>query len=103
MDQLVVVGSNITFMCSAMGVPRPNIAWFALSDMGPVELTTAMFSIEVTDGPGERNVTSTVTLTNVQPFMALTYSCNATNVVSATESTAVLTVHSELHSIIPQC
>ena len=96
-DDLVVSGSNVSFICSAEGLPRPSITWFALTDAGPMELVPGpLFSFEITEGPGERNITGIVTLINVQPIRGRSYTCNSTNIVSEVHSTVVLTVHSEL-------
>ena len=95
MNQTAVAGNNVTFMCSAEGLPRPTITWFAvINSSSSIELTTdvVVFSIDNSDA-GERGVMSILTITDVQPNMARTYICNATNDVSATQSLAVLTVH----------
>ena len=96
-NDLVVTGSNVSFICSAEGLPRPNITWFALTDADPVELMAPFFSFEIVEGPGERNITSIVTFINVQPILGRAYTCNATNIVNEVHSTVNLTVLGELY------
>ena len=92
MDQLVVAPGNVTFTCVAEGVSRPNITWFFLhSELGPIQAPSDTFSLN--EGPGEREVMSTLTITNSQPVNGGMYSCNASNEVSTETATATLTVH----------
>ena len=57
--------------------------------------------IEVVIGPGEREVTSTLTFMGVQPFQSNIASCNATNEVGTDVATASLTVYSEWRDYVP--
>ena len=57
--------------------------------------------IEVVIGPGEREVTSTLTFMVVQPSQSNVASCNATNEVGTDVATADLIVYSEWRDYVP--
>ena len=57
--------------------------------------------IEVVIGPGEREVTSTLTFVGGQPFQSNVGSCNATNEVGTEVATADLIVYSEWRDYVP--
>ena len=86
---------NATFMCTAEGLPRPNITWFRLLNEVPQALPVDRFSVQTMDGPGERTVTSVLTIENAQPALAGMYVCNATNEVALDTEFVNLLVHSE--------
>ena len=96
-DQTVVAPASVSFTCVAEGLPTPNITWFTFTEsLGLTELDTQDSNISTsTNG---RQLMSVLTLSTVEPFMttAITYLCNASNVVSQDGAMATLTVHGEL-------
>lgn len=93
MSQLTMAPGNVTFMCVAVGLPRPNITWFFLLNEVPIELSPAFIS--TSNGVNDREVVSVFILENIQPVMAGRYTCNATNEVGTDATIANLTVHGE--------
>ena len=100
MNQFVVFPGNTTFTCVAEGLPRPTISWFITVPSGSlVELPrndpVLGLSIEDTNGPGDREVTSVVIIINILSFLGTTYTCVASNEVDTQVATANLTVQSK--------
>ena len=95
MDQAVVSPDSATFTCVAEGLPRPNITWFMLTGDGPQGLPAGVL-VQSVNGIGDRQVMSTLTISNTQPQVAAMYVCNATNDVNVEFAMATLTVNSEL-------
>ena len=95
-DQTVVAPASVSFTCIAEGLLIPNITWFTFTEsQGLTELDTQDSNIStLTNG---RQLISVLTLSTVEPFMttAITYLCNATNIVSQDRAMATLTVHGE--------
>ena len=93
MGETVLAGDTATFMCVAEGVPRPSITWYSQT---PQEIAPGgRFSVETVNGAGDRQVTSTLSITDAQPLQAGMYACNATNEVAVDVAMATLTVNSE--------
>ena len=100
MNQLVVSPGNTTFTCVAEGLPRPTISWFITVPNGSlVELprndSVLGLSIEDTTRPGDREEMSVITITNILPFLGVTYTCVACNEVDTQVAAAILTVLSK--------
>ena len=100
MNQIVVSPGNTTFTCVAEGLPRPTISWFITVPNGslvefPRNDPALGLSIEDTNGPGDREVTSVITITNILPFLGVTYTCVASNEVDTQVAAANLTVQSK--------
>ena len=102
MNKLVVSPGNMytTFTCVAEGLPRPTISWFITVPNGTqVELprndSELGLSIENTNGPGDREVMSVITITNILPFFSTTYTCVVSNEVNTQVAAANLTVLSK--------
>ena len=93
----MVAGNNTaTFICMAEGLPRPSIMWYSLVTETPQKIAQGgRFSVETVEGAGDRQVTSTLTITNAQPLLAGKYACNATNEVAMDVAIVTLTVYSE--------
>ena len=96
MDQAVVSPDSATFTCVTEGLPRPNITWFVLTGDGPQGLPVDGFMVQSVNGIEDRQVMSTLTISNTQPLVAGMYVCNATNDVDVEVAMATLTVNSEL-------
>ena len=100
MNQLVVSPGNTTFTCVAEGLPRPTISWFiTVPDGSLVELprndSVLGLSIADTTGPGDRVTMSVISITNILPFLGVTYTCVVSNEVSTEVAAANLTVQSK--------
>ena len=100
LNQIVVSPGNTTFTCVAEGLPRPTISWFIIVPNGSlVELPrndpVLGLTIEDTSGPGDREVMSVITITNILPFLGVTYNCVASNEVDTQVAVANLTVQSK--------
>ena len=100
MNQIVVSPGNTSFTCVAEGLPRPTISWFITAPSGSlVELprndSALGISIEDTNGPGDRVIMSVITITNILPFLGVTYTCVVSNEVSTQVAAANLTVQSK--------
>ena len=95
-DQTVVAPAGVSFTCVAEGLPIPNITWSTFTDSQRLtELDTQDSNISTSING--RQLTSVLTLSTVEPFIttAITYLCNATNIVSQDRAMATLTVHGE--------
>ena len=100
MNQIVVSPGDTTFTCVAEGLPRPTISWFITVPNGSlVELPrndpALGLSIEDTNGPGDRMLMSVITITNILPFLGVTYTCVVSNEVDTQVAAANLTVQSK--------
>jgi len=67
------------FNCSATGLPRPNITWTIRQNNGMSSTSIADFNISTIIGADDRLITSILTISIVQPVMAATYVCTASN------------------------
>ena len=100
-DMTVVEPERASFTCVAEGLPRPFITWFLQQDNMTSEISDGLdFNITVTEGSGDRQVTSILTVASVRPSLAGMYICNASNMVDDNTENATLIVHGEcLHLI----
>ena len=90
-NQTVLQLENVTFSCSASGIPRPILRWERVSVNGSLLPTENDIIIE--EMMGEREVVSSLTIVAVQPCDSGQYTCVAINVVGTTTAVATLTVH----------
>lgn len=85
---MVLLGGNVTFTCTAIGVPAPNITW-SNEVNGIIEATN--------NDTMDTSTTSTLMLTNLTAsYFNQSYTCTASNVHGMSNSSAVLTEGSEL-------
>ena len=90
MDQAENESAIASYTCQADGEPLPTISWYFNGDpLGPANGTKYMF----TDRPFATSVMSVLNIRNLEASDAGTYTCDATNVVSADTSSGVLTVN----------
>jgi len=79
-DTPAMMGDNVTFTCTATGIPLPNITWMNESIM----LMSSDMIIDST------TILSTLTLSNLQDDDFDNYTCTATNMFGSDDSTALL-------------
>ena len=94
-DRTIVEPNTVSFTCDANGFPRPNITWFIQQDGRSIQLSNDTDFTYTTNGSGDRQVTSTLTVASVRPSLAGMYICNASNVVDDDAQDATLIVHSK--------
>ena len=82
MDTAGVVGGNVTFTCTATGIPLPNITWMDENDN-----SVLVGSDMIIDGT---TILSTLTLSNLQDDDFDNYTCTATNMFGSDDVTALL-------------
>ena len=72
---------SVTFLCAAIGKPRPTITWYrTIDDSGIQEQINISGLIAVTEiEKGDTEVLSNLTLSKVLPSSAGNYSCIAEN------------------------
>ena len=88
-NAIVLLGGNVTFTCTAIGVPAPTITW-SNEVIGAINAT----SIEIEDTV---TTTSMLTLTNLESsYFNQSYTCMASNEHGMVNRSAVLTEGSEL-------
>ena len=87
-DAVVLLNGEVTFTCTAIGVPAPIITW-SNEDNNVIDATTNE-SMDTT-------TTSTLTLTNLtSSYFNQSYTCTASNEHGMTNRSAYLTEGSEL-------
>ena len=90
----VVQFEEAVFTCNATARPRPTITWFRVAADGNQTNVAELDRTEVKPTEiGERELSSELTISNAQPSDAGSYTCQADNVVSSVDESAVLTVH----------
>ena len=94
-NKTVVELEGVNFTCDAMGSPRPNIIWFICRDGMLMQISSGTSFTIFNSSNGDAQVTSTLMLTRVKPYLAGVYICNASNVVSYDTESATLVVHSK--------
>ena len=82
-----MINDNVTFTCTATGIPLPIIKWMDENDNSDL-----MGSDMIID---DTTIQSTLTLSNLQDDDFDNYTCTATNMFSSDDVTALL--GSELH------
>ena len=96
-DQTQNETDTASFTCVATGEPVPTISWY-FNDV-PVDVTdTVKYEIVSTISP--TSTQSVLRIRNVQSSDVGTYTCNATNLISSTTSSGVLTVNGEDYFIM---
>ena len=87
-DAVVLLGGQVTFTCTAIGVPAPNITWSNVVN-GTIEATSNVTM--------DTSTTSTLVLTNLTAsYFNQSYTCTASNEHGMFNISAVLTEGSEL-------
>ena len=87
-DAVVLLGGEVTFTCTAIGVPAPIITW-SNEVNGTINATSNITM--------DTSTTSILTLTNLTAsYFNQSYTCTASNIHGMTNSSAVLTEGSEL-------
>ena len=94
MDETQDEGESASFTCQATGQPVPTIRWYFNEAQVDVAITMKYTVSENT--VNTNSINSTLTIMDVESSDVGTYTCNATNVVSSTTSSGVLTVNGEL-------
>ena len=92
----ILEGMSVTFLCAATGRPRPTITWYrTIGDSDTLErVNVSSNRVTVTENEnGERELMSNLTVTNVRPSDAATYTCIADNGVDIEMSNDTLTVN----------
>ena len=88
--------SNVSFNCTARGIPVPDFTWTVDSGSGAVTVME-LGQISITTVPMSTQV-STLTLMSVEPSLA-TYTCNASNLLGSDSSAAILDVQGEYSTV----
>ena len=92
-DILASENDNITFNCSAYGVPAPTIAWIKKQTGNTLQLVTAIDGYTVSSSnTGNKSVTSQLTISMVMLSNAGTFVCRATSSGAIATSSATLMV-----------
>ena len=90
LEKTVTEPNIAEFVCNATARPRPTITWYTDDGMSRALLVNATIMEQKT---GDRELTSTLTISPTAPSHATYYVCVAENVVDTDEMNAMLTVH----------
>lgn len=82
MDVAGMLGETVTFTCTAIGIPIPNITWSS-DDMSSIEATRDIVM-------GDNTIVSMLRLSNLQDEDFVYYICTATNMFGSDDVTALL-------------
>ena len=85
-SQTAILGSNVTFNCTATGYPKPTITWAKENDSGPVLYNP---TAEILTGDGN-SIFSQLVITEVKSRDYGTYHCVARNSAGVNSSSAAL-------------
>ena len=88
---LQLQGRNISFMCTAFGIPRPSITWMFVGVDGTMDEPSSTNIKEI-----ENVVTAELNITNIKPEEFGIYSCIATNMFNNDTEMALLEEGSKL-------
>ena len=79
-DQIVTSSDIANFVCTASGLPRPNITW---TNPDGATLVSGLNYINITEdySRGERTLVSTLNIINASSSSSGEYKCNADNSV----------------------
>ena len=94
-DQEDDEGNTVNFICQAFGEPVPTISWLLNDNLVNIS-DVDKYNISVQMSPGNNAINSTLRVMKLESSDVGTYTCNATNVVSSSTSSGVLTVNGEL-------
>ena len=86
---------NASFSCTAIGEPLPNITWFNGTVM---ILETEKYNISITK-EDSNTVTSTLLIMDPRPDDSGVYTCNVSNFLGYSTSTANLTVNGKYYMV----
>ena len=92
----ILEGMSATFLCGATGRPRPTITWYrTIGDSDTLERVNVSDNrVTLSENEnGDRELMSSLTVTNVLPPDAATYICIAENGVDIEMSNDTLTVN----------
>ncbi len=95
-DSAIVVftrQSSVTFTCSGLGDPLPNIEWYRGDAL--IKTTDTKYNISVSSDIAVDFVTSVMTVLDIQPNDTDLYTCNVSNNLGHSTMTASLIVHSK--------
>ena len=95
-DLVVTQPSVATFVCTAMGIPRPSITWYKVEmDNSHTMLSGTELGVSITlnNSDSESTLNSTLVLYPTRPFHSAVYICESTNLLSSTDTNASLTVY----------
>ena len=98
-DQIQNEGDLTLFTCQATGEPVPTISWYFNNTL----LVDGMKHTISDTLVNTTTINSTITIMSVQSSDVGTYTCNATNVLSADTSSGILTVNGESLILIQLC
>ena len=86
---------SATFTCNATARPRPTVTWYTDNDSGNTTLLVdGSNDVKIMEQEtGDRELTSTLTISPIAPSDATDYVCVAENVVDTDEMTNNLTVY----------
>ena len=91
-DQTVTEYNNVSFSCTVSGYERPTISWsFSGTNLSNTNDVTIMETFS-----GNNDITSTITLTNVNRSSAGLYQCTGRNGLNSVTAGANLTVNCKL-------
>ena len=82
------------FTCNATGRPRPSISWYRIELNNSRTRLPDDQSVEVPSG--EREISSTLTVSSTSASDAADYVCVASNIVNEDEMTANLIVYGKI-------
>ncbi len=95
----MVEGDTVVFTCLATARPRPSITWYRVDSVNQTTSLNNSGNINIsTVDVGEREVMSTLTLSDAQPNIATDYICEVVSDIAEfgpVSASALLTVHSE--------
>ena len=94
-DVIVTAPGTVSFICTASGVPRPNITWFSPSSETLMFGSNGVTIMEMQEG--DREIVSTMSIATTAPSVAGQYRCVADNGVTGVgdvnDVTALLMVY----------
>ena len=96
-NQSVAQPSTATFVCSAVGNPKPTLTWQRLSNgvVTTINQSSKYGIVIASTGDQTQNQTSTLMIFNTSPGDTSQYTCFAENIQGHTQSTVTLSVRGE--------
>ena len=94
-DQVGNQNETVVFLCQAVGEPIPDISWYFNGVMINVSDNNSKYMI-ISRSLNITSTENTLTVYNVTPPDAGTYTCNASNRIGSDVSSGILTVTSKL-------
>ena len=92
-EQTVTESNIAEFVCNATARPRPTITWYTDDGMSRALLVNNVNATIMEQKTGDRELTSTLTISPTAPSDATDYVCVAENVVNTDEMISNLTVY----------